>query len=116
IVLDDQVISSPQVDPSVQCNVGIPGGSTQITGNFDAESAQELAALIQGGALPVDVVAIERRVVGPTLGQAAIDASFQAAVIGIAITGAFILFAYRMLGVVAAIALAGYALIAYGVL
>lgn len=116
IILDDQVISSPQVHPSVQCDVGIPGGTTQITGNFDAESAQELAALIEGGALPVDVVAIERRVVGPTLGQAAIDASFQAAVIGIAITGAFILFVYRMLGVVAAIALGGYALIAFGTL
>ncbi|MFW6090603.1 MAG: protein translocase subunit SecD, partial [Actinomycetota bacterium] len=116
IILDDQVISSPQVDPSVQCDVGIPGGTTQITGNFDAESAEELAALIEGGALPVDVVAIERRVVGPTLGQAAIDASFQAAIIGIAITGAFILFVYRMLGVVAAVALGGYALIAFGTL
>ncbi|MFW6033802.1 MAG: protein translocase subunit SecD [bacterium] len=116
IILDDQVISSPQVHPSVQCDVGIPGGTTQITGNFDAESAQELSALIEGGALPVDVVAIERRVVGPTLGQAAIDASFQAAVIGIAITGAFILFVYRMLGVVATVALGGYALIAFGTL
>ncbi|HSI94429.1 MAG TPA: protein translocase subunit SecD, partial [Jiangellaceae bacterium] len=116
IVLDDEVISSPQVDPGVPCNVGITGGGTQITGDFDADSAQELAALIQGGALPLPVEIIEQRVVGPTLGQAAIDASFQAALIGIAITALFILFIYRLLGFVAAIALACYALIAYGTL
>ena len=40
IVLDDQVISSPQVDPSVPCDVGIPGGSTQITGDFTAAGGQ----------------------------------------------------------------------------
>ena len=37
IVLDDKVISSPQVDPTVACDVGIPGGSTQITGQFTAD-------------------------------------------------------------------------------
>jgi SecD/SecF fusion protein len=116
IVLDDEVISSPQVDPSIACGIGITGGGTQITGTFDAESAQELAALIQGGALPIPVEIIEQRVVGPTLGQSAIDASFQAALIGIVITALFIVFIYRLLGFVAAIALASYALIAYGTL
>ncbi len=116
IVLDEEVISSPHVNESVPCGVGIAGGTTEITGNFDAESSQELAALIKGGALPVPVEVIEQRVVGPTLGQAAIDASFQAAIIGIAITGLFILFIYRLLGFMAAIALACYALIAFGTL
>lgn len=116
IVLDDEVISSPNVQQSVPCGVGIAGGSTMITGDFDAESADELAALIKGGALPIPVEVIEQRVVGPTLGQAAIDASFQAALIGIVVTGVFILFIYRLLGMMAAIALACYALIAYGTL
>src|SRR5699024_6429357 len=71
IVLDDEVISSPQVDPSVQCNVGIAGGSTQITGDFTSEEAKNLAILIEGGALPVPVETIEQRVIGPTLGDEA---------------------------------------------
>jgi SecD/SecF fusion protein len=114
IVLDEEIISSPNVN--AECGVGHPGGSTQITGNFDADEARELAALIKGGALPVDVERIEQRVVGPTLGQSAIDASLQAAIIGIVITGLFILFIYRVAGLMAAIALACYALIAFGTL
>ena len=46
IVLDDKIISSPQVDPSVACRSGIGGGSTQITGSFDDREAKELALLI----------------------------------------------------------------------
>ena len=116
IVLDNDVISSPQVDPSVACNVGITGGSTQITGDFSKGDAQNLAALINGGALPVPVEVIEQRVVGPTLGQAAIDASVEAAIIGIVLTGIFIIVIYRLMGFLATLALACYALIAYAML
>ncbi len=91
IVLDNEIISSPQVDPQVACNVGIAGGSTQITGQFTAAEARDLALLIRGGALPVPVEIIEQRTVGPTLGQAAIEASAKAAVIGVILTGLFIL-------------------------
>ena len=79
IVLDDRVISSPQLDPSIACGAGIPGGSTQITGSFSREQAGDLAVLISGGALPVPVEIIEQRTVGPTLGAAAIEASAVAA-------------------------------------
>lgn len=116
IVLDNEVISSPQVDPSIQCNVGIGGGSTQITGNFTPESADQLAALIKGGALPVPVEVIEQRTVGPTLGKEAIEASFKAGVIGLALTGLFIIAVYRLMGFLATIALASYALLSYAVL
>ena len=74
-MLDDEVISSPQVDDDVPCEVGIRGGSTQITGDFTSEEAKELAVLIRGGALPVPVEVIEQRTVGATLGAAAIEAS-----------------------------------------
>jgi SecD/SecF fusion protein len=116
IVLDDQVISSPQVDPSVPCDVGITGGSTQITGDFTSEEAKELAVLIRGGALPVPVEVIEQRTVGPTLGEAAIEASAKAAVIGVVLTALFIIVVYRLLGALATVALAGYALISYAAL
>ena len=116
IVLDEEVISSPQVDPGVPCGVGITGGSTQITGQFSEDQAQDLAALVQGGALPVPVEVIEQRTVGPTLGAAAIDASVQAVLLGVAVTAVFIVAAYRLMGLLAVVALLCYALITYAAL
>ncbi|MFJ6212848.1 protein translocase subunit SecD [Streptomyces sp. NPDC092296] len=116
IVLDDQVVSSPQVDPGVGCGTGITGGSTQITGSFSAAEARELALLIRGGALPVPVDVVEQRTVGPTLGAAAVTASAQAAVIGVACTALFLMGVYRLFGALAAVALAAYGLISYAAL
>jgi SecD/SecF fusion protein len=116
IVLDDQVISSPQVDPSVPCEVGIAGGSTQITGSFTAKEAKDLAVLIRGGALPVPVEVIEQRTVGATLGAEAIEASAKAAVIGVVLTALFITVVYRLLGGLAVVALGSYALLSYATL
>jgi SecD/SecF fusion protein len=116
IVLDDKIISSPQVNPSVACRSGISGGSTQITGTFDAGEAKELALLINGGALPVPVETIEQRTVGPTLGAEAITASAWAAGIGTAVTSLFIIGVYRLLGALATVALACYGLLSYAAL
>jgi SecD/SecF fusion protein len=116
IVLDDKIISSPQVDPSVGCGSGISGGSTQITGSFSAGEAKELALLINGGALPVPVETVEQRTVGPTLGSQAITASAWAAAVGTALTALFIIAVYRFLGALATMALACYGLISYAVL
>ncbi|WP_327271816.1 protein translocase subunit SecD [Streptomyces sp. NBC_01224] len=116
IVLDQQIISSPQVSPSVGCNVGLPSGSTQITGSFSADEARELALLIKGGALPLPVEIVEQRTVGPTLGAAAIDASARAALIGAAATALFITIVYRLFGALAAVALAAYGVISYAAL
>ncbi len=116
IVLDEDIISSPEVVAEIQCGTGMPGGSTQITGDFTREEAVELAILIEGGALPVPVEIIEQRRVGPTLGADAIDASAQAGVIGLILTGLFIAVAYRLMGLLATVALATYALISYAVL
>jgi SecD/SecF fusion protein len=116
IVLDQRIISSPQIDPSVACNVGIVGGETLITGNFSQAEANNLAVLIEGGALPLPVDIISLSTVGPSLGDEAIDASAQAALIGIALTGLYIIAAYRLMGFMASIALACYALLSYAVL
>ncbi|MFC7615629.1 protein translocase subunit SecD [Actinokineospora soli] len=116
IVLDDEVISSPQVDPSVTCDVGMIGNNTRITGTFTADEAKDLAVLISGGALPVPVEIIEQRTVGPTLGAEAIDASARAAVIGLALTALFLIVVYRIAGFLAVLALLGYAAVAYGAL
>jgi SecD/SecF fusion protein len=116
IVLDRQVISSPQVDPSVACGQGITGGQTVITGDFTDEEAEDLALLIRAGALPVPVEVVSQRTVGPTLGAAAIQASVQAAVIGAALTVLYMIAYYRLLGGLAAVALACYGLLSFAVL
>lgn len=116
IALDREVISSPQVGAGVACGTGIPGGSTSITGNFTQDDAQELALLVRAGALPVPVDIVEQRTVGPTLGEAAIEASVQATVIGAALTVLFLLVYYRYLGLLAAVALGIYGLVALAAL
>ncbi|GAA1934122.1 protein translocase subunit SecD [Nocardioides hwasunensis] len=116
IVLDGEIISSPQVETSVGCDVGIRGGGTQITGDYTAKSAGELAALIEGGSLPLELKPISDRLVGPSLGAAAIDQSIEAGLIGILLTGLFIVAVYRLVGLMATLALASYALLAYAML
>ena len=113
IVLDDEIISSPEVQ--VPCGGRITG-STEISGNFSVQQASDLAILIEGGALPVPVEVIEQRTVGPTLGAAAIEASWQAALVGLALTALFIAMVYRLVGFLATIALSSYALLAYAIL
>ncbi|MFC4561931.1 protein translocase subunit SecD [Nocardiopsis mangrovi] len=114
IVLDDQIISSPEVNQDTACDVGQTGGQTTITSQtFDQESSGELAVLIEGGSLPLPVQEIQRQTVGPTLGEDAIQASFIAGAVGILLTGLYICVAYRLVGFLASVALACYTLIAY---
>ncbi len=115
IVLDDEIISSPAVNDA-PCGAGIQGGSTQITGGFTQETATDLAVLIEGGALPLPVEVISQSTVGPTLGDEAIDASVNAAIIGLALTGVYICVVYRLMGFLATLALAAYTMLSYALL
>jgi SecD/SecF fusion protein len=116
IQLDNKIISSPQVVEETPCRIGMPGGNTSITGNFTAQEAGDLAVLIKGGSLPVPLEIVEQRTVGPTLGADAISASAKAAVTGVLLTAVFIIAIYRLVGLLAAIALGTYALISYAAL
>lgn len=116
IVLDREIISSPEVSAEIQCEVGISGGTTSITGNFTDQGAKDLALLIRAGALPVPVEIVEQRTIGPSLGQAAIRASVVAALVGAALTIAYMVAYYRLLGAVAALALALYGLFSFAAL
>ena len=113
IVLDDDVISSPDV--SVPCGGSITGG-TNISGGFNEAQAKDLALLIEGGALPLQVEEISSSTVGPTLGEAAIEASAKAGIFGLILTGLFIVIVYRFVGFLAALALTSYAVLAYAML
>ena len=116
IVLDREVISSPSVGDDVPCDRGIAGGPTVVTGDFTDDEASELALLIRAGALPVPVEIVEQRTVGPTLGAAAIRASLVAGLAGAALTILYMVAYYRLLGVLAALALALYALTSFATL
>ncbi|GAA4960477.1 protein translocase subunit SecD [Actinoplanes utahensis] len=116
IVLDREVISSPQVNEDVACSAGMSGGRTRITGTFTEDEAKNLALLVRAGGLPVPVDIVEQRTVGPSLGKAAVDASAQAALIGVLATILFIVAVYRIVGGVAAFALICYGLISYAAL
>lgn len=110
IMLDKNVISAPVV------NQAISGGKAQIEGMESAEAAQQLAILLNSGALPVDIKIMETRTIGPQLGKDSIDASVKAAILGVALVALYMLFWYRKPGFLADVALAIYVLLVAGVM
>ena len=104
IILDNEIISYPSVS-SV-----ITGGKCQIEGNFTQEEATNLAALIRGGALPVNLEEVQTNIVGPTLGMDSLTQSIIAAVIGAVLVLLLMLIVYRIMGLAADIALIVYIL------
>ncbi|RWP18896.1 MAG: protein translocase subunit SecDF [Mesorhizobium sp.] len=110
IILDNQVISAPQIREPIL------GGSGQISGNFTAESANDLAVLLRAGALPATLTVIEERTVGPGLGEDSIHAGKVAGVIGSILVVVFMFVAYGFLGFIANIALAVHVAMIIGLL
>jgi len=104
--LDDNIISSPVV------RTAITAGSGQITGNFSAQEAQDLAVQLNAGALPVPVKILQERSIGATLGQESINKSLKAGFWGLIAVIFFMIFIYRLPGVIASIALSIYVLMA----
>jgi SecD/SecF fusion protein len=99
IILDNQVISAPQIREPIL------GGTGQISGNFSVEGANDLAVLLRAGALPADLTIVEERTVGPSLGADSIAAGEIAAAIASVLVLAFMVIAYSSLGVIANLAL-----------
>ncbi|MFA7614328.1 MAG: protein translocase subunit SecD, partial [Candidatus Caldatribacteriota bacterium] len=102
IVLDDNVYSAPVVQSK------IAGGSAQITlgtGDYNTvmTEARDLALVLRAGALPVELVFEEQRIVGPSLGQDAIDKAEIAAAIGSVLVFIFMMGYYKMSGTIACI-------------
>lgn len=109
IVLDGRSISEASVGPEFAA-AGITGGSASISGNFTAEQARELEVQLRGGSLPLPVRVIELRTVGPSLGAENVRSSLAAALLGLALVAVFMVWTYRLAGVVAVLALSLYAL------
>ena len=83
----------------------ISGGQARITGNFDTESARDLAIVLRAGALPAPVEIIEERTVGPSLGSDSIKKGIISMVIGGALVILFMMVYYKGSGLIADFAL-----------
>jgi preprotein translocase subunit SecD len=95
IILDGSVISAPVVQNPITDGVGV------ITGNFTKESAQDLATVLNAGALPVQLETQQVLTVSPTLGKESLHQGIVAGVVGLVLLFLYLLFYYRLLGVVA---------------
>jgi preprotein translocase subunit SecD/SecD/SecF fusion protein len=110
ILLDRRVVSAPAVQEA------ITGGQTEISGTFTADDARQLAAILESGALPVSLKFSQTEVVGPTLGQDALQKGLWAALIGLGVVAIYFVIYYRGLGFVNWIALMAFFVLYAGVL
>lgn len=99
IVLDDAVYSAPVVQSE------ITGGNSSITGNFTLEEAQDLATILKSGKLPIPTEVVERGIVGPSLGQEAINQGLISTLVALAVVFLFIFVYYNVAGLIVWIAL-----------
>ena len=110
IVLDGMVYSYPTV------NSAIEGGSSQITGNFTLEEAEDLANVLKSGKLPAPATIIQEQVVGPSLGAESINAGLISFVIAFVLVLVYMILFYQGAGIVADIALLANVVLLFGTL
>lgn len=110
IILDGQIISAPVV------NEPISGGRCSITGGFTQEEATNLAALIEGGALPLELEEVNSSVQSAKIGYNALEMSVYAGIIGLVLVILLMAIAYRGLGIIASVALLFYVLIVINIM
>ncbi|GAA3637646.1 protein translocase subunit SecDF [Flavivirga jejuensis] len=111
IVLDDIVYSAPGVTTGA-----IAGGSSSISGNFTLNEAVDLANVLRAGKLPASADIIQSEVVGPSLGQEAIDSGTMSFLIALVLVLVWMIFYYGKAGGFADIAMLLNILLIFGVL
>ncbi len=105
IFLDGEIISAPRI------NEAITGGTAIISGGFTANEARDLAQNLSFGALPLPIELQSTQTVGATLGQEVLNKGIKAAAAGFGLVLIFMVFWYRLPGLVAVISLLGYIVI-----
>ncbi len=112
VVLDDKVYTAPG------CSVvgGISGGGTSITGTFSITETKDIANVLRAGKLPASAEIIQSAIVGPSLGQEAIDSGLMSFMIAMLIVLVWMVFYYGKAGLFADIALLLNILLIFGVL
>ncbi|MDY3928003.1 MAG: protein translocase subunit SecD [Clostridia bacterium] len=102
IMMDDNIISAPRVSSKIDSETCI------ISGDFTAETASELANQIKSGALPFAMKVMSQETIGAELGANALPTSLIAALIGILLVMLFMIFRYKISGLLADLALLYY--------
>ena len=110
IILDNQVISAPNI------NEPILGGRASISGSFTVESANSLAIALRSGKLPVALKVIEESTVGPDLGKDSIEKGVKASIVAVLLVMAFMFVTYGRFGLYANLAVVINVLVILGVL
>ena len=111
IVLDDIIYSAPGVTRGA-----ISGGRSEITGDFDLNEAIDLANVLRAGKLPASATIIQSEVVGPSLGQEAIDSGIYSFLIALTFVLIWMIFYYGPSGIFADIALILNIVLIFGIL
>ncbi len=111
IVLDNVVYSAPGVSSGP-----IAGGRSEISGDFDVTETKDLANVLKAGKLPASADIIQSEVVGPSLGQAAIDAGTISSVVGFLLVCLWMVFYYGKAGWYANLALLLNLLFLFGIM
>ncbi|MGH2947380.1 MAG: protein translocase subunit SecD, partial [Solirubrobacteraceae bacterium] len=115
IVLDNELVSAPFIN-YLENPDGIDGTTgAQISGSFTIQSAQDLAKILEIGALPIRLELISRSQVSASLGAQALDQGLAAGLAGFAIVALFLLVFYRVLGLIATVAMGIYGLYLYSI-
>ncbi len=105
IFLDGEMLSAPNI------NEPIMGGKAIISGGFTPDEARDLAQNLNFGALPVPISLVSTQTIDATLGATVIEQSVLAGAVGLLIISLFMIFWYRVPGIIASIALAMYIVI-----
>ncbi|MCB0881210.1 MAG: protein translocase subunit SecD [Thermoleophilia bacterium] len=112
VVLDGEMISNPTIDYN-ELPFGIDGGAARIMGNFTSDSARTLADQLNSGAIPIRLVPVSLKQVDATIGEQSLRQGVIAGIVGLALVMAFLIAYYRVLGLVAALALLIYGALYY---
>ncbi len=110
IVLDGEIVSAPSI------NEPITSGNGMITGNFSFQEATDLSLLLRSGALPTPLLVVEERTVGPDLGEDSIKSGTTSLIVGFILVILFMLYKYKIFGVIANTALIANLLMLIGIL
>ena len=107
--LDNELVTVPYISYVTNPD-GISGNSSEISGSFTIQSAQDLANQLKTGALPIKLELISQSQVSATLGKQALHQGLIAGIVGLAVVILFLLLYYRLLGVIATVGLAIYSI------
>jgi len=110
IVLDDEVVSSPTVKEKINSS------SAEITGNIPLKEVENVVLVLKTGALPVELDTVDKNEISATLGQDSLRQGLIAGLVGLVLVMLFMLVYYRILGIVADLALIIYGLLFFAAL